>query len=421
MSRTRRGCLATLVAVLILTAAVSAQQRTDPLEQYKERMAVAVQKVETEVREAVTEAQKLLPTNPAAAAEKLRKALTVVEEDKFLSDTRRLALRRDLKDRILLADATAARKADREVTNGLKSGAAARQAEQDQDADRVAALLTNIRELQRQGRLAEANRLADEVARRYPSNPAATAAGRTGSMAERVAESRELINEKERRMTLAMREIEKSALPPIDDIEFPRDWREKTKMRAKNNQLTKAERAILEALDSPITIDIKDAKFEDVIDFLEKKTGQSIIMDKPGLDSATVGYDTPVTVRARNVATKTVLRKVLSELGLAFVVKDETIYVTSAERARGMLTTRTYYMGDLLGVVDARWGPWVSNAQVYSNVVQLMTMITQSVEPDGWQVNERGGFATITFHPPTMSFVVKGSAEVHYSMRSSFR
>jgi hypothetical protein len=37
-------------------------------------------------------------------------------------------------------------------------------------------------------------------------------------------------------------------------------------------------------------------------------------------------------------------------------------------------------MGDLLGVVDARW-PWATNAQVYNNVVQLMTLITQSVEP----------------------------------------
>lgn len=421
MSHLYRGGLTALVAVLSLAAIASAQQRSDPLEQYKERMAVAVQKLEAEVREAVTEAQKLLPTDPAAAAEKLRKALTKVEDDKYLSDTRRLALRRDLKDRILLADATAARKANRDVTNGLKSGAAARQAEQDRDAERVAALLANVRELQRQGKFAEANRLADEVARRYPNNPAATASGRTASTADRVAEARELNNEKERRMVLAMREIERSALPPLDDIEFPRDWAEKTKMRAKNNQLTKAERAILEALDSPITIDLKDAKFEDVIDFLEKKTGQSIIMDKPGLDSATVGYDTPVTVRARNVATKTVLRKVLGELGLAFVVKDETIFVTSAERAKGMLTTRTYYMGDLLGVVDARWGPWVTGAQVYNNVVQLMTLITQSVEPDGWEVNQRGGFATITLHPPTMSFVVKASAEVHYSMRNRFR
>jgi len=269
--------------------------------------------------------------------------------------------------------------------------------------------------------MAEANRLADEGARRYPTNPAAQAAGRNTSMNDRVAEARDLNNEKEKRMTLAMRAIERSAIPPADDIEFPADWREKTKMRSKNNQLTKAERAILEALDSPITLDLKEARFEDVIEYLEKTTGQNIITDKPGLDSAMVNYDTPVTVRAKKVATKTVLRKVLNELGLAFVVKDETIYVTSADRAKGMLTTRTYYIGDLMGVVDTRWGPWATNAQIYDNVVGLLANITQSVDPDGWATNERGGFATIQFHPATMSVIVKASAEVHYSMRNSFR
>src|SRR5262245_49593219 len=209
MSNARR-VLFTVLSLLTLSVGIASAQvrRVDPLEQYKERMAVAAQQLENEVREAVTDAQKLLPTDPAAAAAKLRRALAKVEDDKFLSETRRTALKRDLKDRILLADATASRRTDRDVAGGLRSAAKTRQAEQDQDAERLAQLLANMKELQRQGKTAEANRLGDEIARRYPSNPTGLAAGRNASMNDRVAEARELSAEKERRMTLAMREIE---------------------------------------------------------------------------------------------------------------------------------------------------------------------------------------------------------------------
>jgi hypothetical protein len=86
-----------------------------------------------------------------------------------------------------------------------------------------------------------------------------------------------------------------------------------------------------------------------------------------------------------------------------------------------MMTTRSYYMGDLIAATDVRLGPWLTNVQKYNNVVQLAAMITQSVDPDSWLVNERGGFGTITFNPASMSFVVKQSAEVHLSLRNSFR
>lgn len=423
MSNAYRGVYTALAAVVFGLCALGVAMAGDPLEDYKQRLTVAVQQLENDVRQAVTDAQRLLPTDPVAASEKLRKALTRVEDDKFLSDARRVVLMRDLKDRILLADSAASQKLGRDVRTGGNSAGtrATEQAERDQEAERIAQLLANVRDLERQGKTVEAARLADEIARRYPNNPAATASGRIGATNDIVNESRQLAAEKERRMVLAMRSIERSAIPPLDDIEFPADWREKTKMRAKNNQLTKTERAILEALDSPITLDVKDERFEGIIEYLEKATGQTIIVDKAGLEIAGVMYDTPVTVRARKAATKTVLRKLLGELGLTYVVKDETIHITSIDRARNMMTTRAYYMGDLLGIVDMRWGPWATNAQVFNNVVQLMTNITQSVDPDGWAVNERGGFATITFHPATMSFIVKASAEVHYSMRGSFR
>jgi hypothetical protein len=198
MSGLYRGLVTVLIAVafgLFVTGNVGAQtKRSDPLDEYKERVALAAQKLEAEVRAAITEYQKLLPSNPAAAAECLRKVLPLVEEDRYLSDTKRNSLKRDLKDRILLADANASRKGDPD--KGVKGGIeSARQAEQErraQEAERIAQQLAQVKELQRQGKTLEAARLADEIQRRNPNNPAAVASGHTTAMGDRVAELREL-------------------------------------------------------------------------------------------------------------------------------------------------------------------------------------------------------------------------------------
>ena len=50
-------------------------------------------------------------------------------------------------------------------------------------------------------------------------------------------------------------------------------------------------------------------------------------------------------------------------------------------------------------------------------LAQIVTLITQSVEPSSWDVN--GGNGTITFEPITMSLIIKQSAEVHYQIRGS--
>jgi hypothetical protein len=126
-------------------------------------------------------------------------------------------------------------------------------------------------------------------------------------------------------MVLAMREIERSRGRRWTTLSSQRDRARKDQDAAKNNQLTKAERAILEALDSPITIDLRTPS-----------SRMSSTSSKRRRPEHHHGQARPRCVdgrlrhagnrgAARNVATKTVLCKVLNELGLAFVVKDETI------------------------------------------------------------------------------------------------
>jgi hypothetical protein len=44
----------------------------------------------------------------------------------------------------------------------------------------------------------------------------------------------------------------------------------------------------------------------------------------------------------------------------------------------------------------------------------LMDLIVNTVEPASWQVN--GGWGTISFHEPSMSLLIRQTAEFHYQM-----
>ncbi len=422
---TPRTVACSLAVALLLAAAAAAQapRGSDLLDQYRNKSAVAAQQFENEIRDAIAEAARVARTDPAKAAEVLKKALGRVEDDAVLSAARRDALKRDLQERLRVADADARRPAG---ADGAKTAAAAGQkAEQERQAaeqEKINRTLANIRALQGEGRNDEAARQAADLAARYPDNPAAQTAGRATAIADRVIEGRRLQSESERRMVAAFRDVDKSAMPPLGDIEYdPVRWREISKMRKTGPKLTETEKAILNALNSPITLDLKEARFEEFIDYLEKVTGQSLLLDKGSLEQAMVAYETPVKVKAKGLALRTVLRKVLGELGLTYVVKDQAIQVVSVEKAKSMLTTRTYYLGDLLGTLDFRLGPILSQVQAAQNVAALIDYIQQNVDPDGWAVNDRGGLGSITFHGPTMSLVIKQSAEVHYALGGSLR
>jgi len=150
-----------------------------------------------------------------------------------------------------------------------------------------------------------------------------------------------------------------------------------------------------------------------VIDYLDTKMGQSILLDQGALEAAGVKYESPVNVRARKMATRTVLRSVLSGLGLTYVIKDQAIQVTTPEKAKQMLTTRTYYIGDLLG-------PGLDPLQIAGTVDTLIRSI-YAVDPDSWLINDRGGQGTVSYSPTTGALVIKQSAEVHWALGNSLR
>jgi len=427
----RFGWVSSTIGLAVVCFGAASALRADPpgngglLDQTRQRNAVAAQQLERDVRDTILRAARMFDIDPVKSVELLRGALSNVEDDTNLSASRRESLSRELKSRIRSTE-DIARRGNARTAERLQalSEANSRRNMRDQqqvESDKINGYLSAVRELQRNGRLGDAARSASEAASRYPNNPAVQGTKRTASALDVQNELRAIRDERERRMVALRLDLERSAMPPVGDIEFPKDWAEKTKRRSKNTQLTETEKAIMKSLDMPITIDLKNVKFESFIDYMEKAMGQNLMLDKLGLDLASVSYETPVTVRGNQVTARTILRKVLNELGLSYVVTNQTIQITATEKAKQLLTTRAYYVGDLVAVINVNLPGFLNQQQIVQNIVNIMASVQESIDPGSWASNNEGGLGSMRFDPASMSLIVKASAEIHYALSGGLR
>jgi hypothetical protein len=417
--RTGTGALALLLLAMPVIGQAPADR--DYLDQAKRLQAIAAQRLEDEVRAALTESQKLSASNAAAAVDLLKQVLAKLEADTALSAARRESLKRILQDRIRNTTVDAVR--NPEPTPPRTPAPAAAPASKGtgkptlEEHQEVQQILSVIAQLRKERQFAEADRLAAELARNYPNHPAAQAAARTGQTGTSVNNQRGQQGDNEKRVAGVLQGVERSAAPSSGEVEFPKDFQQRTAGRKTTVVLTTREKAILKGLATPISAPLRfqDSRFEDVIEYFATLTGQPIVLDKLALDDAQVGYDTPITANfPKGVTVRTILRSILGQFGLTYIVKDETIQVVSTLKAQQTLVTRTYYLGDLLEVNNFGGPPitpGMAQVQMAQVAQQIIDSITNTIDPDTWKVN--GGHGTIFFHAPTRSLVVRQSAEVH--------
>ena len=286
--------------------------------------------------------------------------------------------------------------------------------------------LKTIDAAQTAGRTAEANAEVARLSKLYPTNPSVIALGQKESMQSRLADAQAHYVESSRRWVANQKNINTSSLPAVTDMEFPADWKEKSerRLRAMGAQLTAKEKKIIEALDKPVSVAFTDRPLEEALQDLSNMLDQPLLIDKKSLeDLGIVDLKKGATLQAKGISARTALRSILSAQGLTFVVKDETIQVVTVEKAKTMMTTRVYYLGDIVQGVGPfggpEWGPFINAQQTQANVESLIDVI-KKIDPLSWSGPETGGAGTITFHAPSMSLIVRNSAEVHHSLAKSF-
>jgi hypothetical protein len=370
-----------LTALSLLLGSASAQS-DDLLPEVRERLKIEAQRVEKEMRDGRMQAYRLLRSDPEEAIDTLKGLIGTLRKDVSLSEERRKTLLATLQRDI-----------------------------------------TNVRALAGVRRTTEPAATAARIESRRPADPRVTEGGKSAydaasryvqQMNGRVAQAREVRTTRSDRLTTTMSGVDQAAVPPKSDYDLPDDWLEKSKRRSPLAKLTETEKAILEGLKKPVAVDYNMETFQSVIEHLSKQIGQNILLDKQALEEAGITYDTPITLRFNKpVSARTALKRVLADVGLTYVIRKETIEVTTLARAREMMTVRTYYVGDLLGVVSPMLPAVVNQFQMVQAIGSIISQI-QSIDPDTWE--GRGGAGSITFDPVGMALIVKQSAEIHYML-----
>jgi hypothetical protein len=236
-----------------------------------------------------------------------------------------------------------------------------------------------------------------------PDSPAGQAAARTAATNEQLKADRQLQSDRDVRRGNVIREVDKSALPPKGDLEFQRDWKKKIRSAADAPAMTAKEQALFRALNAPVSVRFKNARLSEVLEELKSVSSQSILIDAAALEAASISYDTTVSLNLKNVSLRTALRRLGRDLGLTYIIKDESVQFVTVERARELMVVRAYYIGDLMGdLLFAR-----------RRAAQLIDLIQTTIDPPSWLVN--GGSGTIEFNRATLSLVIKQTAEFHGS------
>ena len=242
-----------------------------------------------------------------------------------------MSLKRMVKDQIRVAeseqantfnpDGTRIQRADRRRPADPPSG----------DRDKINERLKAIQELQNDGKTEQARRAADELANRHPGDPSVQAADRAASAIDQVNAARKVLKNREKALVSSNLDMDQSSMPARGDMEFPKNFAEKTKNRSTGMKLTVKEQAILSALNSTISVNFKNSKLEDAIQYFQMVTKQPIILDQEALKDVDASYDSPVTLSVQGISVRTALRKILAEVGMTYVIKNESIQVTSAQ------------------------------------------------------------------------------------------
>lgn len=408
-----------------LPALAETPPKPDLLDETHRMQEIASRQIEAEVRLALNEAGRLAETDRPKAIERYKAALTAVRTNSVLTDERKATMIRVLEDRIRVAESdvvkdeeTAAERKAKEAIEKLRKLTEEKEAA---DRARIKSEIDTIAGLKKEGKLADAARQSKDLLRQFPDNVAVQVLNGISSKDFQIDDAKAVQSETADRRLLAMRDLDRSMIVPNGDIEYPKDWKEKSARRLKSQQLSPAEMRIMQALAQPINVEFKGSRLQDVVDTISTMTGTTIMIDKPSLDENQLSYDTPVSFAVKTkVATRTALRAMLNQLGMTYVVRDGVIQITSLPRARDMMVTKSYYIGDLVAVSGffggaTTYGIALDQAQLSQNINGIVDMVVSTLDPMSWQ--GKGGTGTVGFNIPTMSLIVRQSAEVHMMIR----
>ncbi len=160
-------------------------------------------------------------------------------------------------------------------------------------------------------------------------------------------------------------QVERSLMPFPDDppLVYPdaETWQNLTENRKKYDQVdfsttNKAEERIMAELEDITSVEFVDEPLSSAIETLEQLHGIQIEVDQAALEEVGITTDAPVNKQLSGITLKSVLKLMLRDLQLTYIVDDEVLQITTPEKAEAETVTKVYPVADLVLPVTSMGG-----------------------------------------------------------------
>lgn len=406
----------TLAAATLLAGAAPALAQ-NPLGPARVRAQIAEQKLESDVAAALAVADRLAKVDPAAAARSLQLAADAARATREVAPATLAAQLRRLESRSARLNPGLPAKPAAPATPATPAPTVAVAVAA--EAKEVNEAIRDLRKLYSLDRFAEAQARITALARKYPSNPAVLALEGRGLLAERMAQAADLARDQAARNTLALQDVDRSAMPAKSDMEIApgslERWAKRDKMFAV--RLDPEAEAILKSLETQVPANYSGGPFREVIQNIANLIGKKMIVDDRAFTDegrdASKAIELPTGVSAR-----TALRAVTRAQGMTFIIKENYIQIVTLEEARRSCVKRAYYIGDVLASpTGATLNPLYDAQQSQQMAATIVDTIRRSIDPSVW--DGQGGIATVSYHAPSMNIIVSAPAEIQADVSRS--
>lgn len=349
----------------------------DPLlKKNLDRLAVEEQRVGQVVDDALRQARQLLPSDPDAAHDLLKRTLGAIRDNPDLSDRVRQTLAGRLTDSLRNVDLQGGtiKRAQEERLRRVADAQTREAIERQRVAteDRLKSRVRSFRNLMDQARFEEAYKEAqtmmrDAIGSGQPVEPTMIAAYDIGLAAHHLRELRELRLLREERFLLTLLQVERSHVPFPDEppIQFPPAsyWREITRLRKEKYESSnlgpdtpKRTLELRDKLNKPVTLDKgidPNTPLKDALEFLSDKEDLTIIIDTEAFKAeglAEVESQAVKLSKMSGVSLGTVLRLLLGQLQVpgTYLIRRDYIEITTSTRALSEKAVRAYPVADLV-------------------------------------------------------------------------
>ena len=344
------------------------------LRQQRLAQEVEEQRVTGSVNDAISEARRLLQSDPEGARDLLRRILGSLGEDTLIREEVRDRLTRQLEGTLRFVDTEGARIVRDQQERLRRQAIAVERLALDQarrsDEELIQRRMIAFREMIRTARYEDAYLQAlsiaqDQIRKGAPVPVAVTAAADHSQYARNLRDYREVQQLAEERYVTAMLQVEKAHVPFPDEppIRFPdvATWQQLTRMRKERYESSGIEtddpamlqriRYLRDQLGKPITFEFERGPLREAIAYLQDRYNIPIIVDTEAFkeigtpDVLSTDVQMP---KVANISLGTVLRLLLAPLQGTYIIRREFIEITTGTRQAAEKAVRVYPVADLV-------------------------------------------------------------------------